>query len=1535
MSGRGGSMPAMDIEHVLIVSIGFSTICYLPPPATDEFFARLSKGKTRRSGSPSAEPSTSGAYPTSPPPQAHESFKSTSNRLAPPTVEQAATLRHARSLPTVSPAPSPTTDSGTHSGTTWGGGLRTTLEALHAGAGIFPPLQSAVGALISCLDVLEATSKNRQEFEDIATELKTLSQSLMRHIKESNSTRISDCVANVAFSIEQQAKLVSAKRDRGTGRRALEANSDEEDIIRHYRRIEALFRQLQSKTDANLSAWSIANEHLANTRLEALTPAKLASYDSSLSTKINRRTCTDGTRTTVLSAMDDWSHDLNAPDLYWMDGMAGTGKTTIACSFSKILEERKQLAASFFCTRSSPECRQVSRIIPTIAYQLARYSIPFQGALCEVLGNDPDIGTKNIAKQAERLLKEPLEKVKKAIPENLVVVIDALDECEDRNDARLVLDLLFKFAPSLPLKFFVTSRPEPLIYSKMITQSPTSRTVLHLHEIEKSLVKADIELYLREGLSFMSPTHQQIEQLVERSGNLFIYAATLVRYIQPTTFSVDPQERLSFVFAMTPQFVDQYAEVDSLYTVVLECALGEKRLNLREVEDMQLVLRTVLCVQEPVSVDTLATLAGIDTPRRALSALQPLRSVIYFSEDSETVSTLHASFPDFMFNQARSRLYFCDRAKHNQLLAWRCFEVMKSQLRFNICNLESSFIPDADVTDLERRIEKAISPVLWYGCVYWGDHLRLAANSSELTTLVEEFLSTRLLFWMEALNLKKRIGLGMRVLVKVKLWLQAGAAPPGVIQYSDDAHSFITTYAANPVSQSTPHIYISSLPLSPKSSSVYKHYWGRTRGMVSLTGGGMERRETAALATWTVGASVRSVAYSPDGSQVAFGCDDGTIGIRSAYDGSVIVDTFKGHAALIPSISFSPDGTRLVSGSNNGTIRLWNANDGTPILSSFDRLDCEIKSVIFLPDGSRIISGSTDCTIRVWSAVNGVAIGDPFRGHTRAILSIALSPDGLRVVSGSMDQTVRVWNIADGTPVFEPFQGHTDVIRSVDFSPDGTLIASGSDDCTVRLWDARNGTSVSTPLKGHTALVESVVFSPNSKLVVSGANDHTIRVWSTESHTLVAGPYTGHTDAIHLVALSPDGTRIVSASGDRSIRVWNTRSSVSVTKQFEGHNKGVWSVAFSPDGSRLISGSSDQTVRLWDAQSGNPIAAPLKGHTAKIWSVAFSPDGARIASTSADRTIRLWDIRGDVPSCKKLSGHTDDVNSVAFSPDGARIASGSDDCTVRIWSLETNKLVAGPFQGHTKLIMSVVFSPDGTRVASGSFDNTIRVWDLSTNALAFNALRGHAGSITSVAFSPNGLYIASGATDKTIRVWKAADGKLAAGPFTGHTDAVRSIAFSPDGKSIASASYDCSVRLWNSHDGTLVSGPFYGHTRWVTSVTFSPDGVHLASSSMDHSIRIWDTRHRQQTNPSSQAVVHSPLSAADIQPSTASSDWGVKNNGWIVNPDGCLLFWVPPEIRRSLLTPWCTFVINQDGVTNIDMSRALIGEHWRKCYVSG
>ncbi|KAB5588516.1 hypothetical protein CTheo_8040 [Ceratobasidium theobromae] len=1483
-------------------------------------YDKLLRSHSRSPSQQLIETSGSGASPNSPPPRTIGNF------LAPPSNTQGALLDHLHSDSQLSIGPKHETSP---RGTIWTG-LGSAFEELRKVAKPFPPLESAIGSLIPCLGLLETAARNRKEYENVASELRDLGESLSQHIKDTNSIRMSRCIANVAMGIEQQSKLIKEKGNRGTGSRLLGAILDEEELIQHYRKIESLFRRLQ--TDVSLSTWSIANEHLANTRLEGLVPAKMANYDSKLSMEISRRTCTEGTRTTIMSEMNDWSLDPDAPDLYLMSGMAGTGKTTIACSFANRLEERKQLAASFFCTRTSPECRDASRIVPTIAYQLARYSTPFQSALCEVLGEDPDIGTKNIVKQFERLLMEPLLKVKDAIPENLVVVIDALDECDDRRAVRLVLDLLFRFVPTLPLKFFVTSRPEPEIYSKMVTQSPTSRTILHLHEIEKSLVQADIELYLREELNTMTITEDEIAQLATRSGNLFIYAATLVRYIQPSDGTINPQRRLRSALAIKSGSMNKYAEVDALYGAVVKAALERQGLESEEAEDVRAVLWTVLCAQEPVGIDTLATLSGVDDTARTLSALQPLRSVVHLSETSGLVSTLHASFPDFMFSKERSGSLFCDRASYNRHLTGKCFRIMKTQLQFNICDLESSFISNAEVGDLRGRIPKAISSTLLYACWYWADHLEVVTDSANLCDMLQEFLSIRLLFWMEVLSLKNEIIRGLGILVKTKKWLQLAPSSSDLVRFVEDAHNFITGYAGSPVSQFTPHIYISSLALCPRSSLVYKNYQPRTRGLIGLGGPGLDRLETVALATWAIGSDVRSVSYSPDGSKVVFGCEDGMVGVRNAYDGSPIIGPFQGHSDIVWSVALSPDGTRFVSGSDDRTIKVWNVQDGTLVGEPFQGHTGGIKSIALSLDGRLIVSGSSDQTVLVWSANDGTPVAGPFRGHTKWVWPVAFSPDGTRIASGSQDYTIRVWNIQSGTLSFDPLEGHTGIIWSVAFSPNGAHIVSGSADCTIRIWDAHNGVLVLGPLTGHTDQIHSVAFSPEGTRFVSGGRDCTIRIWSLENGSLIAGPLEGHTTVVWSAAFSPDGTRVVSGSGDETIRVWNAGVSKPILNQSKGHADGIIAIVLAHNGTYIASGSVT-SIYVWDSQNSTCIAGPFEGHTDTIRSVAFSPDSIRLASGSDDRTIRIWDVKTGTLLAGPFKDHTGTVESVAFSPDGTYIASGSQDQTVCVRDSSSGTLIIPPFKGHTSVVHSIAFSPNGTCVVSGSYDHTIRLWDTHKGTHLASPFHGHSDWVMSIAFSPCGQYIASGSKDRTIRTWNVQDGSLITEPLTGHADVIRSVVFSPNSEYVVSCSADHTVRLWHVHSGTLVARPFYGHVSDAMSAAFFPDGTRIASGSWDGTIRLWDISDARGT-PSTSEPSSVFLSSNSAGPTASSGDWLVKNDGWIVDHNGNFLFWAPPEVIRCLLTPHCSSIISRFGTIKVDLSAALFGKTWHECYIS-
>ncbi|KAB5590276.1 Vegetative incompatibility protein HET-E-1 [Ceratobasidium theobromae] len=1387
---------------------------------------------------------------------------------------------------------------------------------------------------------MEMTLIHPDDYQDLVSELKTIGEFLIRYLQQSKSSQMSEFIERTAIVIEEQAKQINNQRGRETGRNLIEANHDIGRLVKCYRRIQASFWQLQA--NAMLSS-DIVGDPLANSRLEEMKPAKLATYDSRISTETNRRTCTKNTRIAVLLELDTWSCDPNAPNIYWMTGMAGTGKTTLASTFCETLKKQKQLGASFFCTHTTAECRDVGRIIPTITYQLARYSLAFRSALCRILAGDPDISMGAISMQFESLLRDPILKVKDAIPENLVVVIDGLDECADSNSIRHFLEVLFRRSTNLPLKFFVTSQPEMAIWQMTQSQSFRARPAFTLNEIERSVVQADITLYLAEELAFMSLSESQVQNLAELSGNLFIYAATAVRYIRAGGGFATPSGRLSMILETNSKSGKKRMDIDELYTIVLSAALEDK-LEHEENDLIRLVLWTTLCACEPVSVETLAALVGVSNSSLALAALQLLRSVIYVSEDGNTVSTFHLSFPDFMFDRARSSLFFCDQPKYNQFLARRSFELMKDQLRFNICNLESSFVRDKNVKDLDSRIKQFISPALSYACRFWSDHLQQVTAPEELFFYIGEFLSDRLLFWMEVMNLNHWMKVGVEMLRVSKLWLvvsivmlstfatglivlkQTCSAPPELVVCAEDSRRFVARFTAIPVSELTPHIYVSLLPSCHQSSSVFRNFWKHTRGLPRASGRIVEERPRI----WRIGQVVNSVAFSPDGGRIAFGTDEGTVTVKDVIGGRVVTGPLKGHEQWVLSVAFSPDGKCIASGSSDSTILVWNAINGMHLAGPFRGHTDAVKSVTFSPDSTRIISGSWDHSVRVWGVQDGIQILAPFLGHTKSVNSVAVSPDGTRIISGSDDHTTQIWDAHQGTHTISALIGHSDSVTSVAFSPDGTRIISGSKDCTILIWDALNGARVSTLFTGHSSPVRSVAFSPDSAHIVSGSDDTTVRVWRAVDGTSVSNPLKGHTKRVRSVAFSPDNVYIASSGDDSTIHIWNALGNNSLSPQ-SGHTDGIFSVAFSPNGTQIVSGSADCSICIWGANDGSLVAGPMVGHSVWVASVAISPDGMCIASGSDDCTIIIWDALDGSSIASPLQGHTSGVTSVCFSPDGTCIVSGSKDMTLRVWSTRDYTLIGNPFEGHTDWVNSVAFSPSGAYIASGSSDNTIIIWDAFKGTQIAGPLRGHTNWVFSVAFSPDGTQIVSGSFDNTICVWSAHNGECIAGPFKVHTSYVRSVAFSPDGARIVSGSNDGTVVVSNANNGAVVAGPFKGHTGWVWSVAFSPNGMSVVSGSSDYTIRVWDI-HDITLN--AHPPEYDPISTNHQKKSLPATQITVNDDGWVTNQNSDLMFWLPPKMAqylppRSLRN---TLLIRPQASIGIDYEGLFLGNDWHRCY---
>ncbi|MEA5466597.1 NACHT and WD40 repeat domain-containing protein [Leptothoe sp. PORK10 BA2] len=213
---------------------------------------------------------------------------------------------------------------------------------------------------------------------------------------------------------------------------------------------------------------------------------------------------------------------------------------------------------------------------------------------------------------------------------------------------------------------------------------------------------------------------------------------------------------------------------------------------------------------------------------------------------------------------------------------------------------------------------------------------------------------------------------------------------------------------------------------------------------------------------------------------------------RLNFQGAHLAESlFSKVLGTVYSVAFSPDGEQLAIGDSKGSLQIWQVKTGQVVLICSGHSGA-VRSVAFSPDGQRLASGSYDQTVKLWSAETGDCVST-LSGHANGVLSVAFSPDGQRLASGSYDQTVKLWSAETGDCV-STLSGHANGVWSVAFSPDGQRLASGSADQTVKLWSAETGDCVST-LSGHANTVLSVAFSPDGQRLASGSYDNMIRLW--------------------------------------------------------------------------------------------------------------------------------------------------------------------------------------------------------------------------------------------------------------------------------------------------------------------------------------------------------------------------------------------------------------------------------------------------------
>ncbi|KAF4609693.1 hypothetical protein D9613_011929 [Agrocybe pediades] len=1416
----------------------------------------------------------------------------------------------------------------------------TALRLLEKNADGFPPLKTAVGVLVTCLDLAKDVIGNQEEYVKLADEFKDMASTLAPYASKLAASDEGGSIALIIKSINEELGEIKRQLERGKFKKTVEAADDQSDILARYRKIDSLFRRLVSdvtlRTHVEIGKLREATDA---TLLRTLIPVDDARYNSAYSTAVKRRGCTASTREQILDDLRTWVKDPDGSKVFWMNGMAGTGKTTILYSFCEWLEDDKRLVGNFFCSRASASCGDLNNITRSIAYQLAHYSPAFRSELCKIHEEKQNPHALNVGEQFKWVVAMPLEKSKDAIPDGAIIVIDALDECSDISATALFLKVLMTYATCLPIKFLVASRPEPVILKNM--QAPNFLpSMLRLHDVEQSFVEADIRLYLQEALYTMlpRPSSENIDQLARRSGKLFIYAATVARYVNPEDGEVNSKARLDTILGISPSSASlQEQELDRLYRSILSSAFDKTRLEERELNIVSLVLWTVICAIEPMTTSMMSTILAIPQEDVA-SSLSRLQSVLHVQEGpSGLVSILHASFPDFLLNEARSRDFYCNAIEHNTKLAHSCFDVMSKELHFNMCDLESSYDFDEDVTDLEQKIQANISVALLYACKYWSSHLVQCDLTSSIHYQLVKFLKFRLLFWMEVLNLTKFISTGSKLLSDTLNWF-IRKAPGHTFKETEkelyDVDLFVKIFSLGACKKSTPHIYISALPFCYKSNSVYQNYWSKTHGLLEVNGTSLIQQRNAPIGVWKIYGSVNRVVFSPDGSTFAAGYGN-CVEIRDVQSGEIVFSTLLENTASIMAVVFSPDNSKIAAGSENGNIWIWDIQSANLIAEPLNMEGTHNPFLAFSWDSWKLASYSGS-TIAVWDSSSGKVLSGPFETEkSKYYNSLAFTPDDSNILLVSGIDMVHILDAHTGSDLAEPFDitnKEVGTLSSIAISPDTSMVAVSYGEGAIYIWDIHARTTICGPLVGHSTWVSALAFSQGGKKLISGSYDTTIQIWDVDTGNLVAGPFEGHTLTISSLALSSDGTKLISGSWDWSVCLWNVFTNENnMASPCQGVTGYIWAVAWSLDGTRIASGQENGTVAVWSAQNGEAVIEPFH-HSSPIMSIAFSPNSSIISAGTWDRAVVSWDVRTGEMVGEPFQGHSLCVTSVAYSPNGSMIASGSRDRTIIIRDCSTGQMIGNPLC-HNDWVNSVAFTPESNRLVSGGDNGSIYVWNVHTGQIIFGPIKGHKEAVYSVACSPDRPQFVSGSEDETLCMWSMTTGKMIAGPFDAHCGVVYSVTYSRDSTKIIAGFEGGTVCVLDAEKGNILAS-ITGHTSDVASVAVSPDGSKFVSGSKDGSVRVWQL----DILTSLESLRNAPtiwMPAGIINP-TISDIAKCHNDGW-VGLGNTHLFWAPPEFREDLCYPCNPITIGPHGTTHINYSssKLFIGQTWSKCWKDG
>ncbi|KAJ5423139.1 hypothetical protein N7491_008355 [Penicillium cf. griseofulvum] len=522
-------------------------------------------------------------------------------------------------------------------------------------------------------------------------------------------------------------------------------------------------------------------------RLDKLPKAERARFDDMLGGSGFPR-CHEKTRREVLNFMRNWADGKEGENcMFWLRGMAGTGKSTIARTFAQGLDDEGRVGASFFFSRGQEDRARAGKFFPTLALELSEKVSGFGNSLYNSILKNGSTENIEFKEQWRCLIFEPLEDLGSSLlaPLYLVLVIDALDECQGVEAVPHLIDLLLtaKGLEMIQLRVLVTGRNET-------------------HIVESFSGKPNA--------TWLSLEDESIEGTTER--DISIYD------------SRDPTTRLTKFLKAARTTDKATASLDKMYRHILHQMLTEGS-DVDEINEFfKPVVGTILVSKEPISVSEMDELLSIGRSNIRL-VLDRLTSFLIVQNETSPIQLFHLSFRDFLVNEERchDKRILIHEAKAHGIFFDHCLKRVSSSPKQDICGIN---YPGTLVFEIDQdKVIQHIPRTLQYGCQYWVLHLKDACIS-HLGTLdtkkASEFLNIHLLHWIEVLAIIRKPDEAVTSIIALDE-VALGAMDHYFEKFVKDAYRFIL-YHISVIKEAPLQVYYMASIFTPSKSLVRKAF---------------------------------------------------------------------------------------------------------------------------------------------------------------------------------------------------------------------------------------------------------------------------------------------------------------------------------------------------------------------------------------------------------------------------------------------------------------------------------------------------------------------------------------------------------------------------------------------------------------------------------------------------------------------------------------------------------------------------------------